>query len=166
MGSDLCRNSFFINYFLLRSYRIKWLSYSGERWSIYRISLWTWYVLKLIKIETLIRLLIFNRKLPTLIYLFWFINLRLVLCHSFKRILNWNIFSFALRYINFFKRTLLTYWIIFLGLFWRFEFVLRCLKRIAWLFVSSRKILAGCLKWIFEWILHLTFGESFIHFKI
>ena len=166
LSNHLCRNSFFLNYFLLRPYRVEWISDSWKRWSIYRISLWTWNILKLIEIKTLIRLFIFDRKLPTLIHLFWFIDLRLIFCHSFERILDWNIFCFALRYIKFFKRTLLAYWIIFLWLFWRFKFILRCLERIAWLLIISRKILAGCLKWILEWILPLTFGETFVHFKI
>jgi len=162
LSYNLCRNSFFINNFLLRSDRIKWLSDSRKRWSVYRISLWTWYILKLIEIETLVRLFIFDRKPPTLIHLLWFINLRFVFCHCFKRILNWNIFCFSLGHINFFKRTLLTNWIIFWGLFWRLKFIFRCLKRIAWLFIISRKVLARCLKWI----LFFTFCETFIHLKI
>lgn len=166
---DLRRNSFFLNNFLFRSSLFYWFFYDRKRGCINRISLRTRYILKLIKVKSLIRLFAFNRKFPALInffHLLRIVNLGFILCHCLKRILNWDIFSFILWWNNFFERSLLAYRIIFLRLFWWFELIFRCLKWIARLFISSWKVLTSCLKWIIKRILFLTLCKTFIHFKI
>lgn len=162
-------NFFSLDNFFFRSCWIEWVSDYWKRWCIHWISLCTLNILKLIKIETLIRLSVFDRKLPTLIHLihlFGIINLGFIFCHSFKRIFNRNIFGFILWNGNFFKRTLLAYRIIFLRLFWRFKLIFWCLEWIAWLFIGPRKILTGSLKRVLKRILSLALCETLIHFKI
>lgn len=100
LWGHLCRSSFFLSYFFIRSCWIEWISNNWKRRSIHRISLRTWNILKLIKIKALIGLSVFDRKFPTLIdlvQLFRIINLRFIFCHSFERVLNGDIFGFVFR---------------------------------------------------------------------
>lgn len=100
-----CWSSFFLNIW------IEWLSCCRKGWCFHWNSLLTWNILKLFKIKTLIRFFVLNWKFPALIHLislFGFINLRFILSHSFKRILDWYFFCLFLRYDDFLKRSLLT----------------------------------------------------------
>ncbi len=87
--------------FAIENYLLIWTSwnmmFSGRKWwCIYRVSLrGTRNILKLIKIKTLVILLLFNWKFPTIIQSLGrsiCFNFRFILCHCLKRIFNTDIF--------------------------------------------------------------------------